>query len=69
MSSGLNSLAAIVLMDFVPLFRKELTEAQGTNVSKAVSIVFGFVCFGLTFVAAQLGGVLQVRWPHSYDDW
>ena len=91
-SSGLNSLAAVTLQDFVLLLCfKDLTDARATQVSKvlgiydsqsyyycfilqiprihknefkivfyALAIVYGAICIGLTFVAANLGGVLQV---------
>ncbi len=61
MSSGLNSLAAICLEDFVrPFCCTGMTDARATNVSKGLAMGFGLLCFGLVFVASQLGNVLEV---------
>lgn len=60
-SSGLNSLAAICLEDFVrPFCGRGMSDARATNVSKFLALGFGVLCFGLVFVAAQLGNVLEV---------
>jgi hypothetical protein len=37
-----------------------MSDAQATNVSKFIALGFGALCFGLVFVAAQLGNVLEV---------
>jgi len=59
-SSGLNSLAAICLEDFVrPFCCTNMNDARATTVSKFLAIIFGLLCFGLVFVAAQFGDVLQ----------
>ncbi|XP_046639502.1 sodium-coupled monocarboxylate transporter 1-like [Daphnia pulicaria] len=59
-SSGLNSLAAICLEDFVrPFCCTGMTDARATNVSKGLAMGFGLLCFGLVFVASQLGNVLE----------
>lgn len=58
-SSGLNSLAAITLEDFVRYFYPNMSDKTATIVSKSLSVVYGLICFGLVFVAEQLGGVLQ----------
>jgi hypothetical protein len=60
-SSGLNSWAAICLEDFVrPFCCTGMTDARATNVSKGLAMGFGLLCFGLVFVASQLGNVLEV---------
>lgn len=38
-----------------------MSDARATNVSKFIAILFGALCFGLVFVASQLGNVLEVR--------
>ncbi|XP_064648287.1 sodium-coupled monocarboxylate transporter 1-like [Lineus longissimus] len=59
-SSGLNSLAAVTLQDVVSvLCCKNLTDKRATLISKILAVVYGLVCIALTFVASQLGGVLQ----------
>ena len=60
-SSGMNSLAAIVLEDFLKgCCFPNMTERQATAASKILSIFFGLLTFGLVFVAQNLGGVLSV---------
>ncbi|ODN03398.1 Sodium-coupled monocarboxylate transporter 2 [Orchesella cincta] len=59
-SSGLNSLAAITLEDFVRgVFYPNISDERATTVSKLLAVAFGLISFGLVFVAEQLGGVLQ----------
>ncbi|CAG0923130.1 unnamed protein product [Notodromas monacha] len=59
-SSGVNSLAAIALEDFVKqFFWKNMTQSNELMMSKILSLVFALVSFGLVFVAEQLGDVLQ----------
>ena len=61
-SSGLNSLAAICLEDFVrPFCCLGMSDARATNISKGLAVIFGLLCFGLVFAAAQLGNVLEVN--------
>ena len=60
-SSGLNSLAAIILEDFVrPFCCTNMDDVRATKVSKFLAIFIGLFCFALVFIAAQLGNVLQV---------
>ncbi|KAL5019106.1 hypothetical protein ScPMuIL_004828 [Solemya velum] len=60
LSSGLNSIAAVILKDIVEAyFFKDLSEKRATYVSKGIATIFGFLCIGLTYVAAMLGSVLQ----------
>lgn len=55
-------MAAICLEDFVrPFCCPGMTDARATNVSKGLAIGFGVMCFGLVFVASQLGNVLEVK--------
>lgn len=59
-SSGLNSIAACVLQDIIrSYFVKDMSEARATAVSRILAVIFGIICLGLTYVASQLGGVLQ----------
>ncbi|CAG0879584.1 unnamed protein product [Cyprideis torosa] len=61
-SSGLNSLAAITLEDFVrPIlnhFGHEMTDQTSTKVSKGIALAYGGLSFALVFVAEQLGDTL-----------
>ncbi|XP_067673778.1 sodium-dependent multivitamin transporter-like [Haliotis asinina] len=59
-SSGLNSLAAVLLEDVVKSYiAKNLSEGRATLVSKIIALVLGVLCLGLTYVASVLGSVLQ----------
>ncbi|OWF49417.1 Sodium-coupled monocarboxylate transporter 2 [Mizuhopecten yessoensis] len=59
-SSGLNSLSAVVLQDIIKsYFLPDISEQRATLVSKILALVFGVICLGLTYVAYFLGGVLQ----------
>ncbi|XP_069123546.1 sodium-coupled monocarboxylate transporter 1-like isoform X2 [Argopecten irradians] len=60
LSSGLNSIAAVLLEDVVKVFCvADISEQRATNASKLIALVAGFICLGLTYVASMLGGVLQ----------
>jgi Na+/proline symporter len=66
-SSGLNSLAAITLEDFVrPFMFKSMSERRATLVSRLLTFMYGLISFGLVFVAEQLGDILQVSRLHSF---
>ncbi|KAK8751797.1 hypothetical protein OTU49_010357 [Cherax quadricarinatus] len=59
-SSGMNSLAAIVLEDFVKGgCYPGISDNVATWVSRGLSLFFGLLTFGLVFVAEQLGNVLS----------
>jgi Na+/proline symporter len=66
MSTGLNSMAAVVLEDFYKTwFTHRLSPQQTDILMKTVVVVVGSVCAGLVFVVERLGAVLQVRTFHS----
>lgn len=59
-SSGMNSLAATVLEDFIKVgCFPSISEENATRVSKGLSLFFGVLTFALVFVAEQLGDVLS----------
>ncbi|XP_042241286.1 sodium-coupled monocarboxylate transporter 1-like [Homarus americanus] len=59
-SSGMNSLAAIVLEDFIKAgCYPKISENAATWTSRGLSLFFGLVTFGLVFVAEQLGNILS----------
>eukprot|EP00057_Strongylocentrotus_purpuratus_P029239 XP_011683713.1 PREDICTED: sodium-coupled monocarboxylate transporter 1 [Strongylocentrotus purpuratus] len=58
-SSGLNSLAAVTAEDIVKTIWPNIEEKKYTLVTKGLALFFGVVCIGMTYVASQLGGVLQ----------
>ncbi|KAJ9580889.1 hypothetical protein L9F63_023934, partial [Diploptera punctata] len=60
-ASALNSLTAITVKDFINgAFKVQLPEEKGAMIGKWISFAFGLLSFGLVFVVAQLGSVLQV---------
>lgn len=59
-SSGMNSLAAIVLEDFIKAgCYPNISEKKATWTTKGLSLFFGLLTFALVFVAEQLGNVLS----------
>ena len=62
-SSGLNSLAAVCLKDFIqPLYANEqLSDRRATNISKLLACIFGILTVGLAFLCQFVGAtVLQI---------
>ncbi|XP_067935270.1 sodium-coupled monocarboxylate transporter 2-like [Watersipora subatra] len=60
LSSGFNSLSAIVLQDIIKsYFMPNMSEVQATRAAKGLAMGFGALCIGLSYVASYLGGVLQ----------
>ncbi|XP_073957498.1 sodium-coupled monocarboxylate transporter 1-like isoform X2 [Choristoneura fumiferana] len=60
LSSGLNSMAAVVLEDFWKPFFRTLSHKETQILIRAVVVVIGCVCVGLVFVVERLGAVLQL---------
>ena len=57
LSTGLNSLSAVMLEDFFKPFSKTpLTEKQTKYIMRGVVVVLGAICVALVFVVEQLGG-------------
>ncbi|XP_043584708.1 putative sodium-dependent multivitamin transporter [Bombus pyrosoma] len=62
-SATVNSLAAVMLEDFIkPVYRfrgKEITATGSIIVSKILAFIVGIACIGLAFMGRFLGGLLQ----------
>ncbi|XP_058057919.1 putative sodium-dependent multivitamin transporter [Anopheles bellator] len=63
-SAALNSLAAVTLEDYLkPLYqklkKKPLPDLQSSFPSKVMAFVYGLICIAVSFVAQNMGGVLQ----------
>ncbi|RVE54442.1 hypothetical protein evm_000927 [Chilo suppressalis] len=60
LSTGLNSMAAVVLEDFWKPFFRKLTHKQTQILMRAVVVILGVICVALVFVVEMLGSVLQL---------
>ncbi|XP_067673390.1 sodium-coupled monocarboxylate transporter 1-like [Haliotis asinina] len=59
-SSGLNSISAVILTDIIRKYCcTRINEKKATIISKILAVVIGFAAIGLTYVAAMLGGILE----------
>ncbi|XP_013398155.1 sodium-coupled monocarboxylate transporter 1 [Lingula anatina] len=59
-STGLNSLATVFTVDIFEQFCcKKIPDSKATIVSKVLSVTFGCIMIGMTYIASLLGGVLQ----------
>ncbi|KAG5670311.1 hypothetical protein PVAND_000587 [Polypedilum vanderplanki] len=60
-STGLNSMACVILEDFVKPFRKKkLSETMCIVITRAVVLCFGLLGIALVFVVQNLGTILQL---------
>lgn len=61
MSTGLNSMSAVILEDFIKPFRtKPLSERQIHYLLRSNVLFFGLAIIGLVFIVEKLGMVLQL---------
>lgn len=61
LSTGLNSMSAVMLEDFFkPFANRPLTVTQTKYIMRGVVAVFGAICVALVFVVEKLGAVLQL---------
>ncbi|XP_037935226.1 sodium-coupled monocarboxylate transporter 1-like isoform X1 [Teleopsis dalmanni] len=61
LSTGLNSMSAVVLEDFVKSFyKKTLSERATAYIMRSVVVLFGVICVALVIVVEKLGAVLQL---------
>ncbi|CAH2239518.1 jg21523 [Pararge aegeria aegeria] len=60
LSTGLNSMAAVVLEDFWKPFFRKLSRRETQILVRAVVVILGCICVGLVFVVEKLGSVLQL---------
>lgn len=67
LSTGLNSMAAVVIEDFVKPFRKTAFNPRVADILMKVTVVaLGSLCAGLVFVVERMGThVLQVNRKNS----
>ncbi|XP_055375801.1 sodium-coupled monocarboxylate transporter 1 isoform X2 [Condylostylus longicornis] len=62
LSTGLNSMSAVILEDFFKPFYnyKPLTKLQSAIIMRGSVVVFGVICVSLVFLVEKLGTVLQL---------
>jgi insulin-like growth factor 2 mRNA-binding protein 1 len=61
LSTGLNSMSAVMLEDFFkPFAQRPLTESQTKYIMRSVVVIFGAICVALVFVVQRLGSVLML---------
>lgn len=61
LSTGLNSMSAVMLEDFFkPFVQRPLTAFQTKYIMRGTVFIFGAICVGLVFVVEKLGAVLQL---------
>ena len=63
LSSGLNSVALIVLEDFIRPFFPLIEDHTATKITKGVAILFGCINFGMVLLVSQVQTILDV---HSF---
>lgn len=62
MSTGLNSMTGVILVDFIrPLYKKPISEAKASFYMKIMVVVLGCIFVALAFAVDQLGGLIQVN--------
>ncbi|XP_063548817.1 sodium-coupled monocarboxylate transporter 1-like isoform X1 [Cydia strobilella] len=60
LSTGLNSMSAVVLEDFWKPFFRQPSHKETQILMRAVVVVIGCICVGLVFIVEKLGSVLQL---------
>ncbi|XP_066913221.1 sodium-coupled monocarboxylate transporter 1-like isoform X2 [Clytia hemisphaerica] len=62
-SSGLNSIAAVLLEDVVKKVKPDINDAAATRMSKIIACALGFLVIGLSFLVSKFGTmVLQLAY-------
>lgn len=60
LSSGLNSMSAVMLQDIIkPYWAPNIPEKRAAIMTKVLALIFGIICLCLTYVASHMGGILQ----------
>ncbi|GAB6027940.1 hypothetical protein CHUAL_002149 [Chamberlinius hualienensis] len=59
LSSVLNALATVTLMDYIVPFRPNMSEKKTLVLSKVLSAAYGVLCIALVSVVENLGGVIR----------
>uniref|UniRef100_A0A336MSE1 CSON003951 protein n=1 Tax=Culicoides sonorensis TaxID=179676 RepID=A0A336MSE1_CULSO len=60
LSTGLNSLAAVTLEDFIKPFFPNLSEATTAKIMRFSVVIYGIISISMVFIVEKLGAVLQL---------
>lgn len=61
LSTGLNSVALVVLEDFIRPHCPNLRDETATRITKGISIGFGVISFASVFIISKVKTILDVR--------
>lgn len=58
---GLNSAAAVIMVDFIkPFYKKPMTEMRESFYMKLIIVIFGIITTLSTYIVDKLGTLVQV---------
>lgn len=61
LSTGLNSICAVLLEDFIkPAFKDQLSERAVAVIMRLIIVIFGLITLSMVFIVEKLGPVLQL---------
>ncbi|GFQ85944.1 putative sodium-dependent multivitamin transporter [Trichonephila clavata] len=61
LSSALNSLSAVTVMDFLkPIYKSRLSETKMVYIAKILSLCYGIICICLTFVLSKVDSIVAI---------
>lgn len=59
LSSGMNSVALVVLEDFIKPFRPNLSDRTAVRITKGLALAVGIICFAAVFMISQVKTILD----------
>ncbi|GFY68401.1 sodium-dependent multivitamin transporter, partial [Trichonephila inaurata madagascariensis] len=61
-SSALNSVVTVIIVDFIqPFFPRKLSEVKLVRTAKVLTLIFGIIFIGITFAVSNVDSILQVN--------
>lgn len=71
-STGLNSVAGIILIDFIrPLWKRPISDAKETFLMKIIVCIYGSILIAAMYLVDEIGNLLQVHYfipPIFFDN-
>ncbi|GFY47639.1 sodium-coupled monocarboxylate transporter 1, partial [Trichonephila inaurata madagascariensis] len=62
LSSALNSLSAVTVIDFLkPIYKSRLSETRMVYIAKILSLCYGIICIFFSFIISKVGSLLAVN--------